>query len=146
MKRHLAAFVACAAGLVAVTAVSAQTDPIAMRQTLMKDIASNVKLLAPIAQGKAAFDATTVKAALEKIAADSKVVPTLFPIGSDTGVTEASQKIWSDTAGFGKAAAAFQADAAAAVAASGSLETFKPAFGKLASNCKACHTEFRVMN
>lgn len=146
MKRHLAAFVACAAGFIAVTAVSAQTDPIAMRQSLMKDIAGNVKLLAPIAQGKEAFDAATVKAALDKIAADSKAFPTLFPIGSDAGVTEASQKIWSDTAGFGKAVATFQADAAAAVAASGSLATFRPAFGKLASNCKACHTEFRVMN
>ena len=145
MKLRLAALVACVAGLAAVTAVSAQTDPVAQRQTLMKDIAANVKALAPVAQGKADFDAATVKAALEKIAADSKTFPGLFPVGSDTGSTEAGPKVWSDTDGFAKAAAKFQADAAAAVAASGSLATFRPAFGALAANCKACHTEFRVM-
>lgn len=145
MKLRLAALVACAAGLAAVTAVSAETDPVAMRQSLMKDIAANVKVLAPIAQGKADFDAAVVKAALEKIAADSKTFPTLFPVGSDTGNTEASPKIWSDTAAFGKIAAKFQGDATAAVAAAGSLETFRPAFGTLASNCKACHTDFRIM-
>lgn len=145
MKLRLAALLACAAGLAAATAVSAQTDPVATRQSLMKDIAANVKVLAPIAQGKADFDAAVVKAALDKIAADSKTFPTLFPIGSDTGATEASPKIWSDTAAFGKAASKFQADAAAAVAASGSLESFRPAFGALAANCKACHTDFRIM-
>ena len=48
-------------------------------------------------------------------------------------------------AGFDKISGQLVTDsAAAAEAAKGGMDGFKGAFGKMASNCKACHEKYRV--
>ncbi|MBN9025327.1 MAG: cytochrome c, partial [Rhizobiales bacterium] len=73
-------------------------DVIAQRQALMKDNAGAAKTIFQMVQGKTPYDAAAAQAAFEKIAADIKTFPTLFPEGSDQGKTTASPAIWQDKA------------------------------------------------
>lgn len=142
---RLPALVVSAAMLAAVTAASA--DPIADRQAIMKDRAAEMKVLGPIAQGKAPFDAAVVLAELEKLGANAAKtdVDALWPAGSDKGDTKSSPKIWEDMAGFKTIMDKFKADAAAAAAAKPQdLQSFQKVFGAVASNCGACHQKYRL--
>jgi cytochrome c556 len=127
-------------------AAAIAADPIAERQQLMKDNGKAAKAAGEMVQGKTPYDAAAAKAAMNSIAASAKILPTLFPAGSETGhETEASPKIWQNKAGFDAVAAKLARDAAAAAAAAeGGLDAFKPAFGAAAANCKACHDDFRI--
>ncbi|MGH6763056.1 MAG: c-type cytochrome [Phyllobacterium sp.] len=127
--------------------LTASADAIADRQALMKDTGAAVKTIAPIAQGKADFDAAVVLAALTKINENAQKLDfaTHYPAGSDKGDTEASPKIWEDPAGFEAALAKYKKDAAAAVAANPQdIDSFKAQFGVVAANCGACHETFRI--
>ena len=142
---RLPALVVSAAMLAAVTAASA--DPIADRKEIMKERSAEMKVLAPIAQGKAPFDAAAVLAELEKMNANAAKtdVDALWPAGSDKGDTKSSPKIWEDMAGFKAAMDKFKADAAAAAAAKPQdLQSFQQVFGAVASNCGACHQKYRL--
>lgn len=141
---RLLALAASAAALV-VTAASA--DPIEDRQNIMKERGAQMRVLAPIAQGKQPFDAAAVMEALEKLNANAMAtdVDALWPAGSDTGDTESSPKIWEDMAGFKAAMDKFKADAAAAAAANPQdLAAFQAMFGPLAGNCGSCHETYRL--
>lgn len=125
----------------------AHADAIADRQALMKDIGKSVGAIAPMIKGEKPFDAAVALAALEKIDADAKKidVATLFPAGSDKGDTEASPKIWEDTADFTKHVDKFKADAAAAAASKPeTLDALKVAFQQVSANCGACHQPYRI--
>jgi len=141
MKLLVAAL--CCAALFAGTAAA---DPIADRQMLMKGVADATKVAAEMVQGKTAWNAATAAASMATIAANARAFPTLFPAGTETGGdTEAAPKIWQDTAAFNALAAKLAATAeAAATAAEGGVDAFKPAFGAMAANCKACHQDFRI--
>jgi cytochrome c556 len=120
-------------------------DPIAERQALMKENGAAAKAIFQMVQGKAPYDAAAAQAAFEKIAADMKVFPTLFPAGSDQGKTTAAPAIWTDKAGFDAIAAKLGADAAAgAAAAANGLDAIKEPAAALGSNCQSCHEKFRV--
>jgi cytochrome c556 len=135
---------ACLATLFLATAASA--DPIEDRQKLMKGIGDATKVSAEMVQGKTAWDAAAAKGAMATITANAKLFPTLFPAGTETGGdTEAAPKIWQDKAGFDAIAAKLASAAEAAEsAADGGLDAFKPAFGAMAANCKACHQDYRI--
>ncbi|GHC69608.1 c-type cytochrome [Limoniibacter endophyticus] len=131
--------------LAASTLVS-HADPIADRQALMKENAAVMRVLAPMAQEKAPFDAATALAALQKLSedADRMDVEAHYPAGTETGDTKAGPAIWSDREGFNAAVAKFQADAKAAVDANPQdLASFKATFGPVAENCGACHQKYR---
>lgn len=141
-------FVAAAALSAVVALVSsiavAQEDPIKIREELMEEIGDQMKILGPMAQGKAEYNADAAVAALQKIAADAAEFSKHFPEGSDQGKTEALPAIWENKADFDAKAAKLSEDAtAAATAAAGGLDAFKPAFGQMASNCKGCHEKYR---
>ena len=127
-------------------ASAADADPIADRQKLMKGIADATKAAAEMVQGKTAWDAAAAKAAMATIAANSEIFPTLFPAGTETGGdTEAAPKIWQTKADFDAISAKMASAAqAAGTAADGGLDAFKPAFGAMAANCKACHQDYRI--
>ena len=74
------------------------------------------------------------------------VIPTLFPPGTEKGHdTKALAAIWSDRAGFEKAAANY-ADAAKtlqAAAKADDKDAFAAAFKQTGKACGACHKKFR---
>ena len=74
------------------------------------------------------------------------VIPTLFPDGTQTGRnTKAKPEVWSDRAGFEKAAAAFTAAAEklAALAEADDRPGFAAQFKDTAAQCGACHRGYR---
>ncbi|HWK15018.1 MAG TPA: cytochrome c [Rhizobiaceae bacterium] len=134
-----------AAALLITSAASA--DPIADRKSLMKERGAQMRVLGPIAQGKAPFDAAAVLDALEKLNANAQAtdIEALWPAGSETGDTKSGPAIWSDREGFAAAETKLEDDLAAAVAAKpADLAAFQAVFGPVAADCGACHEKYRL--
>lgn len=127
------------------SAVLAQSDPIAERKMTMKGVGAATGLGAKIAKGEEAFDAGKVQGIFKTYSDAAKKMPTLFPDTSKTGgETTANPKIWEDQAGFKAAFAKFDADAMAGAAAAKDLDGFKTAFGAATKNCGTCHETYRI--
>ncbi len=99
---------------------------------------------------KRAVDARTAdvkpfKANAEAILAWSKVIPALFPKGTEKD-TKALPAVWSDRAGFEKAAANLSAAAETLVKAADANDpaAFAIAFKATADACGACHRPYRA--
>ncbi|WP_199091738.1 cytochrome c [Bosea sp. ASV33] len=126
------------------TAVMAQSNPIAERQQTMKAVGAATREGAAIAKGEVAFDAAKAQAVFKTYADAAKKMPSLFPDSSKTGgETTASPKIWEDQAGFKAAFAKFEADASAGATVA-SLDGFRTAFGAATKNCGTCHEAYRI--
>jgi cytochrome c556 len=72
------------------------------------------------------------------------LIPELFPPGSDKEPTRAKAEIWSDPAGFKKAAQTFAdtAGSLAAAAKAGDAAAASAAFEKLDQACDDCHKSY----
>jgi cytochrome c556 len=128
------------------TAALGAEDPIKLRQSTMKAIGGAFYPLVKIVLGKAPFDATVVKAALETVATKGKAIDiaSYFPVGSGEGDTQAKATIWSDPDGFKAALAKFQAVAAEeAKAEPKSVDELKPVIAAIDAACSACHETYR---
>ena len=126
------------------TAVMAQSNPIAERKDAMKAVGAATRDGAAIAKGEVAFDAAKAQAIFKTYADAAKKMPTLFPDSSKTGgETTAAPKIWEDQAGFKAAFVKFEADAAAGANVA-TLDAFRTAFGAATKNCGTCHEVFRI--
>ncbi|ODT13623.1 MAG: hypothetical protein ABS35_37400 [Kaistia sp. SCN 65-12] len=126
------------------TAVTAQSNPIAERKDAMKAVGAATRDGAAMAKGEAAFDAAKAQAIFKTYADAAKKVPTLFPDSSKTGgETTAASKIWEDQAGFKAAFAKFETDAAAGATVA-NLDGFRSAFGGATKNCGTCHEVYRI--
>lgn len=68
-------------------------------------------------------------------------LPGLFPAGSDGGTTKALPTVWSDRAGFVKAAAAYEAAARklADLSKAGDAPGFAAQWTVVRGTCKSCH-------
>lgn len=122
---------------------AAQDPDVRARQEVMGLIGSNLKKIAPMAQGKADFDAAAAQAAFAKIAEKAAMVPGVFETRSNTDPeAEAKDALWDNWDDFVTKAAALQ-KAAEAGANVDSLEALQATFGPLAGACKACHTEYK---
>ncbi len=76
-----------------------------------------------------------------------RLVPSLFPPGSDHGHdTAARPEVWSDRAGFEKAAADFTAAAEklSEAAKSGDADAFASQWKATGATCGACHKAYKV--
>ncbi|HQT79877.1 MAG TPA: cytochrome c [Rhodopila sp.] len=142
----------CAIGLLAMTGMALPNmaradglDPIAIRQVGMD-----------LANGNFAFIKTVVKAngdvkplaePAKALARWGKTIPVVFPAGSDTGEnTKAKPAIWSDRAGFEKAATAMQ-DAAlklADAAKAGDSAAVAADTKTLGESCGTCHRHYKT--
>ena len=74
-------------------------------------------------------------------------IPGMFPVGTESGHnTKAKPEIWSDSAGFAKAAADFQAAATklVALAEADDKAGFADQFKATGATCGACHRQFRA--
>jgi len=126
------------------TAVMAQSNPIAERQQTMKAVGGATREGAAIAKGEVAFDAAKAQAVFKTYADAAKKMPTLFPDSSKTGgETTAAPKIWEDQAGFKAAFVKFETDAAAGATVA-NLDGFRTAFGAATKNCGTCHEAYRI--
>ncbi len=117
---------------------------IAVRQALLDLQAGNVAgMKAAIESGG---DVTPFKDAARALSAAGHVIPTLFPDGTETGHgTHALPTIWSDRAGFNKAAENFwtQADRLAVLAEANDKPGFAAQFKETGQACGACHKVYR---
>jgi cytochrome c556 len=84
----------------------------------------------------------------EAILAWSKVIPTLFPAGTDdrAGTTKALPAVWSDRGGFERAAAKLSNASESLVKAADDNDpaAFAVAFKATADACGGCHRPFRA--
>jgi cytochrome c556 len=128
-----------------VTAVAAQSDPIAARKALMKTNGDQAKIVGAMLKGDAPFDLTKAKAALASFEEAGEKAPALFPDNSKTGGdTAALPKIWEDKADFDARLAKIAADAKAAQGTVTDLDSFKAAWPAIGKQCGGCHELYRA--
>lgn len=122
----------------------APADIIAMRQSGM---ALTGGVTEAMKNGIAAgVDVKTFEGAATAMAKYGAVYVKLFPAGTETGGnTKAKKEIWSDRAGFEKAAADFVAASTKLVdaAKSGDKAAFAAAFQAEGQACGGCHRPYR---
>jgi cytochrome c556 len=141
MIRPVIVTVAVAIG---VTAVVAQSDPIAERRAIMKGNGAGARTASQMIKGDVPFDLAKAQEVFAGFQAAAAKMPALFPDNSKTGgETTANEKVWTDSAAFKAAFDKFAADSKAAAASTKDLDSFRAAFGPVAQNCQSCHTTFR---
>ena len=145
MFRSLSICLALAVGGISATALAA-SDPILVRQKIMKANGGAAAVSGGMMKGEIAFDAKVAKAAIRTMNAVAYSYGDYFPAGSETGMkTRASPKIWQDMAGFEAKLTQFQKDTDAAAAAEpADLDAFKAVMGPVFKNCKGCHDTYQI--
>ena len=136
---------AVAAVAFAVTAVVAQSDPIAARKALMKKNGDEAKAAAAMVKGEAPFDAAKAQSMFATFADSAAKAPALFPDNSKTGGdTAALPAIWENKADFEARFAKFGKDAKEAQGKVKDLDGLKSTWGGFAKdNCGGCHEKYR---
>lgn len=122
------------------------TGVVKERMDLMKGMGKAMKTISQaMMMGGADEVSPAMKAAADSLAASTKRVPALFPPGSDGGGTKALPAVWSDNAGFNKAAnqASKAAQALADAAAAGDTFALMDAVDAVGASCRTCHRTFR---
>jgi len=137
---------ATAAIALAVTAVAAQSDPIAARKALMKKNGDEAKIVTAMVKGEAPFDATKAQTAFATFADAAAKMPALFPDNSKTGGdTAALPAIWENKADVDARFAKFGAAAKEAEGKVKDLDGLKATWGGFAKdNCGGCHEKYRA--
>lgn len=137
---------AAAAVALAVTAVAAQSDPIAARKALMKKNGDEAKIVTTMVKGEAPFDAAKVQSAFATFADSAAKAPALFPDNSTTGgETAALPAIWENKADFDARLAKFGSAAKEAEGKVKDLDSLKATWGAFAKdNCGGCHEKYRA--
>jgi cytochrome c556 len=143
MLRIVLAVSAVALGI---TAVVAQSDPIAARKALMKKNGDEAKIGTAMAKGEAPFDAAKVQTIFATFADSAAKAPALFPDNSMTGGdTAALPAIWENKADFDARFAKFGKEAKEAEGALKDGDTFKAKWGAFTKdNCGGCHEKYRL--
>jgi cytochrome c556 len=136
---------AVAAVAVGITAVVAQSDPIATRKQLMKDMGAQTKTGVAMAKGEAPYDQAKAQQILATYVDGATKAPTLFPENSKTGGdTAALPAIWQNMGDFKGKFDKLAAEAKAAQSTVKDADTFKSVFGGLTKNCGGCHETYRA--
>jgi cytochrome c556 len=119
-------------------------DPIQARQVGMDLVSGTFAGVKAVVTANG--DVKTLEAAGKAIQRWGAFIPTVFPAGSDKGTTKAAPAIWSDQAGFKKAAMALSAagESLATAAKAGDATAVAAAFKATGEACGACHKEFRL--
>jgi cytochrome c556 len=147
-------FVACLSILAAVAApVFAQTAELTPQQIVAARQASlelsSATFAAMLKAAADGADAKTSSQPAHALAMWAKVLPTLFPAGTGAGQTpletKAKPEIWSDRAGFEKAAANYLAAATtlSSLAEADDTAGFKSQLDDVKKACIACHKAYK---
>ena len=130
---------------VGVSAVVAQTDPIAARKGFMKENNRHAKAVNAMVRGESPFDAAAVNAAFNQWTETANNLPKLFPDNSkEGGNTRAKAAIWENRKDFDAKIGAFTKAVAAGKDKSGSLEALKATFAPVNDACNNCHEIYRA--
>jgi len=121
-------------------------DAIKYRKSVMFLIAQHFTRMGAVVQGKAAYDEDAFSANAEIVEMlatlpwDAMMAP-----GTDKGDTTMASAVFDKPAQFKEMAESFETDTAmlAGTAKGADLNAIKAQFGKVAQNCKSCHTNFR---
>ncbi|WP_298969662.1 cytochrome c [uncultured Roseobacter sp.] len=156
MKRSLTLPLVAALALTAVagTAIGdghsnkALEDAIKARKAQMTLVGYNTGLLGAMAKGETPYDAAAATAAASTLAAVAKLDRSILWLeGSVQGTvdgTRAKADIWTDAAGFEKAAAGLEAASADMVTAAGTdLASLQAQMKALGDSCGTCHKAYR---
>src|SRR5271155_5556594 len=142
MKRLVAVAMALACGI---TAVFADTHPIAERRGAPEDDGEAAKTLFGMSKGKIPFDLATVKDSLQTLNEGATKSAALFPDNSKTGGgTAALPAIWENKADFDARFTKFAKDVEAAQAGITDEATFKQFAPTVFKNCGACHELYKA--
>ena len=142
MHRTVLAVAAIAIG---VTAVAAQSDPIAARKALMKKNGDEAKIGTQFMKGEAPFDLAKAKAIFATYQDAASKMPNLFPDNSKTGGdTAALPAIWQKKDDFVAKFKKLGEDAKDASAKITDEASFKAAFPNVQKNCGGCHETYRM--
>ena len=141
MKRLV---LAAAFATLGITAVLAQSDPIAARKALMKENGNQSRVAREMIEGKQPFNLAAAKKVLTTFAETADKGKTLWPDNSKTGGETASlPAVWESKADFEAKLAKFSADAKAAEGKVTDLDSFKAQIGDVGKNCGGCHNTYR---
>ena len=147
MRRFVAtALIACLiAGYVTATpAATAPADAIKYRKAVMDALAAHVGAFVMVNMGKVDHP-DHLKAHITAVADLGAQVKDLFPVGSDTGKTDALPLIWKEQTQFNEGVTKLEKSTAQlrdAVAANDKAGT-TAAFKAVGEACKGCHDRYR---
>ena len=122
------------------------TGVVKQRMEAMSDMGDAMKAMASMVKGKQAFEPALFIQSGETIAEHSDMMPKLFPAGSMVGKSEALPTIWQQWDDFVSLGYRTKTDAEKLVKMARDGTELRPLtkqFVKLASDCKACHKDYR---
>ncbi|WP_431283453.1 c-type cytochrome [Humitalea sp. 24SJ18S-53] len=121
----------------------AQADIIAARKDGLKRVGANMEAIKLVVDARG--DVRTLGPRVDEIVTFFSDFPTRFPAGSGTGETRALPAIWTDRAGFDRAAAnaLTAAHTLRTTVNAGDAAATAQAFQALGGACGACHRPFR---
>ncbi|MFH5924621.1 c-type cytochrome [Roseomonas xinghualingensis] len=133
---------ALAALLLAGTAF-AQPDPVPTRKEGLRRMQTNLEAIGAVAN--AGGDTRDTVPRSDEMVAFFRNLPALFPSGSDGNGSRARPAVWSDRAGFERAAtnAVAAAEALRVSAGSGDAAATSQAVRAMGGACSACHRSYR---
>jgi cytochrome c556 len=141
MKRLVLATAFAALGI---TAVVAQSDPIAARKAVMKENGNQSRIAREMIEGKQPFNLEAAKKVLATFGGTADKVKNLWPDSSKTGGdTAALPAVWENKADFEAKLAKFSTEAKAAEGKVTDLDSFKAQMGEVGKNCGGCHQTYR---
>jgi cytochrome c556 len=139
---------ALVAGLLASLPAAAQfqkpADAVKYRQSAFSVMGTHFGRIGVMVQNKVPFDAATLAANAEIVAALAKLPFAGFVDGTAEG-TKALPVIWTERAKFDAGAEKMQAAVLElnAAAKTGDMAKIRPAFGAVGTTCKGCHDDYR---
>jgi cytochrome c556 len=128
-----------------VTAVVAQTDPIAARKDLMKQNNKYAKAVNAMVKGEEPFTSETVAAAFTNWENAATQFGKLFPDNSkEGGNTRSKAAIWQNRKDFDAKLAVFAKAVAEGKPKANSLDGLKAAMPAINDGCNNCHELYRA--
>ncbi|HEX2582323.1 MAG TPA: cytochrome c [Dongiaceae bacterium] len=130
-------------GLTALIGVAVAEDAIKFRQDRFDQMKDAAKAISAVTKGSGA--PADALAPAQKIAEIAKMIPDMFPQGSDQGKTGARPEIWQNREGFAMRANNLETAAQSVVAAAqaNDLDGVKKSFQAVGEACGACHMDFK---
>ena len=113
------------------------------RMMVMKEMASNTKIVGQMLKGKTSFDANEAKLALERLSSLSLETPKVFKINATDPKSEAKPVIWDEFDEFTKLSKDLAKTSAVLASSVNTIDDLRPAFKRVSSGCKACHSRYR---
>lgn len=120
-----------------------QNPAVLARMDAMTLTAKAMEVIADMAKGKIAFDATTARAAAADVARHSAQTVALFEQPETDPKTEALPVIWERFDDFTSKARETEAIATTLAATLETPEDLRAGLMQLGASCKACHRDYR---